>query len=377
MRPLNSASNLQRRFLCPGSGRLESGLPDDDSKDSQEGTLLHNYSHHTEYDRTMLTPDQRDVLELSDSLTQRVIERVGKPELPFKQFAEVTLKMRDSEFTGTPDLVRYYASDPFPFAVVLDRKFGRNFVEPADVNLQLRSYSVMSYDYSGNRLDRVYAAIVQPRATYDARVTLAEYEPEVIDASREQITEILAASNKKNAKLVAGEVQCRRCKAKLICPEFKATFGALVPATGKELFGEIGWDLSKAKREAMITEKLSTLSDAQLEGVKVATTFSDWVKGPCNDEIRRRGGTENYEVGKASVVREIADVQRAIALLEMAGVATREAILSFCSVPLGKLEEAYRTAHPGLTWQEAKDKINKVLSPVIEKQEIAPKIIRK
>src|SRR5438552_1095838 len=76
MRPVTSASNLFRRQLCPGSARLEAGLPEEDSEQSREGQLLHEYSAHPEYDRRMLKPAQRDLLELADTLTKTVIDTV-------------------------------------------------------------------------------------------------------------------------------------------------------------------------------------------------------------------------------------------------------------------------------------------------------------
>lgn len=374
MRPTTSASNLFRRALCPGSERMEAGLPEEDSEQSCEGVLLHDYSHHTEYDRAMLKPNQRDLLELADRLTVAVIERVGNSTVPHKQFAEKQLKMKDSEFSGKPDLVRYYATEPFPFALVVDRKFGYAIVERAELNLQLRSYAVMSSDYTSNRLNSVYAAIVQPRAPYDERITIAQYEPEDIEASRVEITQILETAKNPKAKLVAGDEQCRYCKAKLICPAFQKTLSLPVGAL------KVNEELSKTAREAYFEQKLAEVSDKDLEKLMTAVSLAGMVKPFAWDEARKRitaGTLTNFRLSKPSEKRDIVDPQRAIALLEMAGVATREAILSFCSVPLGKLEEAYRTSHPGLTWQETKAKIDKVLSSVIEKQELAPKILRK
>lgn len=76
MRPVTSASNLFRRALCPGSERMEYGLPEEDSEQSREGRLLHDYSNRRELDRAFLTPSQRDLLALSDELVKTVTKRV-------------------------------------------------------------------------------------------------------------------------------------------------------------------------------------------------------------------------------------------------------------------------------------------------------------
>src|SRR5215471_18843839 len=59
-------SNLRRRYLCPGSGRMEAGLPDEDSPLAREGRLLHSYWANPEYDRGFLLPQQRDILRTAD-----------------------------------------------------------------------------------------------------------------------------------------------------------------------------------------------------------------------------------------------------------------------------------------------------------------------
>lgn len=78
MRATTSASNLFRRALCPGSATLEAGLPEEDSEQSREGQLLHDYSAHPEYERKMLKPAQRDLLQIADDLTKTVIETVER-----------------------------------------------------------------------------------------------------------------------------------------------------------------------------------------------------------------------------------------------------------------------------------------------------------
>jgi hypothetical protein len=51
-------------------------MPDEENEDAREGKLLHDYSAHPEYDRRMLKPNQRDLLDLADKLTDEVIKRI-------------------------------------------------------------------------------------------------------------------------------------------------------------------------------------------------------------------------------------------------------------------------------------------------------------
>ncbi len=372
-RPLTSASNLHRRFLCPGSARLEHGLPEDDSEQSREGQLLHDYGAHPEYDRSVLPPNQRDLLDRNDSLIQTVLERVSG-HLTDKEPSirrEVTLS------TGTADMIAIFLDDHA--LLINDTKFGFKIVERADLNLQLRAYAVGAFDLFGidekmNLTNRAFVSITQPRLAYEERITLAEYMPEDIEASRQQIAEILAASEKPDAPLVPGDVQCLYCKAKLICPAFQKWL-AIPVAT----FPTLQTGLSKTAREAYLEKRLGELSDDQLEKTLVAVAFGNMIRPLATDEARKRianGKLDNYHLGKPVEKRELVDSQRAIALLTLGKVATRDEILAMSSLPLGALEEAYRK-RTGCTWKEAREKIDKILQSVIELKEEKARVIHK
>lgn len=374
-RPVTSASNLFRRKLCPGSERLEYGLPDEDSEQSREGTLLHDYSHHTEYDRSVLSPNQRDLLERNDNLIKILLERVsrvvsGSGVQPIRE-----LQLQNDLISGKVDVVVPFPLGSSSSAVFLnDTKFGYKKVERAELNLQLRAYAVLVSEYM--TVGNVFVSITQPRLSYDERITLAEYNADDIAASRVEIAEILKASADPKAKLVPGDEQCRYCKAKLICSAYQKTLTVPVLALrGKQ-------ELSKTARETYLAERVSKVTDAQLEKIRLACSMADMVRSVATDEARKRitaGGFTNYKLGKASEVREIVDVPRAISLLEISGISTREQLLELCSLPLGKdgVEEKYREANPGMTWDQARDKINKVLSSVIEKHVQKEKVLRK
>lgn len=289
----------------------------------------------------------------------------------FTDHIEKPISIRDGSLSGTPDFVRLYHDRNAIF--IYDLKFGFNVVERAELNLQTRAYSIMAFDSYEGEWQRIYAGIIQPRAMYDERVSLAMYTPDDIEASRAEIASILKASSKPKAKLVAGEEQCRYCKAKLICPAFQKTLTVPVMALQPKQ------DLSATARQAYLEQKLAEVTDAQLEKIMVACAFAKLLSNPANDEARKRiqaGQMENYFLAKPSVKREIADPQKAIALLTLSKVASREDILALCSVPIGKLEEAYRK-RTGCTWEEAREKVDTVLCSVLERTEIKPKILRK
>ena len=373
-RPVTSASNLRRRQLCPGSQRMELGLPEDDSEQSREGQLLHDYDAHPEYDRSILPPNQRDLLERNDSLTVTLSERLTKVvgAAPVEPIHETTIA--NDLISGTPDFVAVFPVNESP-VWVNDSKFGYKTVERAELNIQLRVYAVLVCDkYCRATPKRVFTSITQPRLPYDERITLAEYSPDDIEASREQIKEILDAAGKEDAPLVAGEEQCRYCKAKLICPEFQAK---MMPLPTLALQPEK--TLSKRSREVYLEQKLSEIGDDQIEKLLLARAFANMISDPLMDEARKRiaaGALDNYFLSKPSIEREITDSQRAIALLTLGKVASRDKIIAMSSIPLGKIEEVYRK-QTNCTWKQAREKIDKVLRSVIELKEEKPRVIRK
>jgi hypothetical protein len=367
MRPTTTASNLFRRKLCPGSARLETGLPEEKTKQSEEGTLLHNYAGNKNLDRSFLSPKQKDLLELNDGLLGEIARRV----LPDSNWWEAThseLHLENEFISGTPDLVVWHD----PAGWINDTKFGYKLVETADLNLQLRAYAVLLYDSAAIKPEKIFVSITQPRLSYDHRVSLACYHPEDIEASREQIKAILKESERPKARLIAGEDQCRYCKAKLICPAFKEAFGALAEYHPSE-------EMTAPAKRAYLEKRLAEVSDQVIEKLMLAVSFSKMIGSPLNDEVRKRilnGGMINYEIGKPFSVREIADTQRAIPLLALAKVMDRESVLKSCNLPLSAIEESYRKK-TGCTWKDAKDKINKVLASVLETDEREGRILKK
>lgn len=356
---------------------MEVGLPDIDSGDAQEGQLLHTYSVNKNWDRAVLKPEQQDALRIADDIDAFIFKRVEEHfNIENREYEEghekeiYVLNNGEREIPGHCDTWRRYSGGKV--IVISDRKFGRNPVTPADANYQLRTYSVAAADEWPD-YEHIVVAIVQPRKSYSDRQTIAFYTREDIEAAREELLSIVDECRDVDAPLSASEEACRHCRAKLICKEFQRAM--LVPTV---LTPDKA--LSKTAREAYLAQKVAELDDAQLEKMLVALSLAGMIKPIANEEARNRitaGALENYKLSKASEKRDIVDPQRAIALLEIAGVATKEQILSFCSLPLGALEEKYREAHPGMTWSDARDKINRVLASVIEKHELAPKVLRK
>jgi hypothetical protein len=364
---------------------LEEGLPEEDSEQSREGVLLHDYAAHPEYARAFLSDERRRLLDLSDTLVKTVIDQIENQynlRQGSAQFIEhpMSVVLGGMELTGTPDIVCLYEKDKS--LLVIDRKFGYNIVERAELNLQLRAYAVMANavfrmtNYSwdeGDLFIHSSVAIVQPRMSYDERITIADYLPEEINQAKTQIFKILERTKDPNAPLIAGEIQCRYCKAKLVCPEFRKMMDQ--PLVTFQTDGE--WTV--AKRAEYIEHRLAQCSDADLARFLQAIALAMMVKESANEEARKRirdGRLPTHMLGKESKVRSIANVRRAIALLSLARIQTTEQLMDMITLSIDPIEKAYRAATK-CTLKEAQDKINNVLSSVIERSTRKAKVIKK
>jgi len=387
MRPVTSASNIDRRRQCPGSERMEAGFTDEDSKESREGTLLHKLDADPSLDRSKLKPNQRDLLETAARLDEVIFEAVdrqfGVGDLKHTKAWHMGRVMGGRErtmflhrgikslFPGTCDLWAYFPDKKL--LVIIDKKFGYKEQTFAAANMQLRAYAVMGAEQ--HDVEHCVVAITQPRLEFKKRLTMAVYGRDEIKASREQLYEIWDNSKKPDAPLVVGEEQCRYCKAKDhgICPAYNAAVKdglAIIPSpTGNE---------TVAARESRIEQAAAQASDPELAEVYRAIQLAGFAKDPVSDEIRRRiqaGGMPGFRLGKAKDMRNVIDVAAAVERLESAGIA-KEKIMACCSMSLGDdggIAEVWRDTKGG-TWKAAKDGINALLGDAIEHSTSRPSI---
>lgn len=362
-RSLTSPSNLERRAACPGSARLEEGLPDEQTAESREGADLHSFKAHPEYDRTLLSPAFRELLGRADELDQQIFATVIQAEKILD--SEEYVERRESEVSwdgmvGHIDLIRTYPRRSI--AIIRDAKFGHIPTERAEANLQLRGYAAMCEE------DTVYVAITQPRASYNARVTLARYTHKDILAARHEIGNIIEASNYPDAPLNPG-MHCRYCKARAFCPALSlAVTNSLVPMS------ILSPDLSKAAKLGRVEARLAQVSDEDLSRMLDAYALVQFIYEPMMDEARRRieaGQLETWKLSKAFERRKIVDSGRAVALVSLSGKMSREDIMSCANLSLTKLEEKLGGN------KEAREFTNRVLASVLETETTKPRVLKK
>lgn len=352
-RHTTSASNIHRRKLCPGSERMEEGLPDEESDQSREGTLLHGYDANPELDVAALKPYHRDLLRISAGLDEQIFDRAFEnfgiernDEFQSGRERELWAKNADGELVvpGHCDLWRFWPRTRV--LAIVDKKFGYKVVTPAVANLQLRIYAIAGADEW--KAEQVLVAVTQPRLPFDERLTMAAYTQSDIDKARDELLWILTASRQPNAPLVAGDEQCRYCKAKMLCPAYKEKFLSIEVAA----------------------RDLAECDDDQLDQVLVAIAFADYIKEQARDEARKRvaaGRMPNYKLGAESEIRDVADVRKAMALLALRGDITNDDIKSSLDMSIGTIEERVRERKK-CTWKVAKEIVAETLEMVISKK---------
>ena len=237
LRQTTSASSLSRRRLCPGSARQEAGILDQENEWTGKGNELHRL-YFTGERPEMLSAKDRETLDSADALTGKFLaafrEHAGIPEdahyldhreLPL-MFSTTLSPDGDVEymhpldlFPGHVDLCREWPD--YGARAICDFKSGFGEVSEAEQNEQLACYAVMRQQERPARLTGV--AIVQPN-NFGPRMTTALYDAAALETARAEILRIWNATLPPNAPLVAGEEQCRNCKAKVFCEAYRAKF---------------------------------------------------------------------------------------------------------------------------------------------------------
>jgi Protein of unknown function (DUF2800) len=350
---------------------MEAGLADDDSPQSREGTLLHEYDANPNLDRSFLKPSQRDLLSTATRLDEAVFERAkeqfgasdnfeeGREEDLSVTFGAWHIGVENQTgviLPGHCDRRRYYPD--LKLLVVIDKKFGFDEVTPAAANPQLRAYALGGgIKYPS---DNIVVAITQPRLSFERRITMANYQPADIAAALVEVAAILENARKPDAPLVPGPEQCRYCKAKLTCGAYRDYVGQ-----GMSVVAVLSG--TPAKRGADAAEIIKAATDEQLDRLLVAIQMADFVSDIAKDEGRRRvaaGQLTTWKIGKEGEQRSIVDARRAISFLRLNGRLSDEAIFDCAKLSITQVTEKYREK-TNCSWKEAKEFIDFCLGSVI------------
>lgn len=194
-----SASRMTRIFNCPASFQLNAMEIPETSAAAEEGRMLHrvmelavklgNESEKPEFDALFaaLTDEQRQAyLTAVKLVNDNVLCDFRAYNGDRMEVFEKRLWATSGLFSGQGDAVFIRDNGE---ATIVDYKFGRGEVEPAERNYQLAAMAVLVADnYGVEQIEKVRALIIQPRALdKNKRITECIYTKADVDAAREAI----------------------------------------------------------------------------------------------------------------------------------------------------------------------------------------------
>lgn len=350
---LPSASGMQRLFLCPGSWNAERKCPiDEESEDAAMGTMLHACM---EQGTTPEDPEDAEAVAWCREMEKALCEKhLGMKEnwTDVQTVREVRLFERDRLFSGKPDMVAVWDRK----ALVVDYKFGRIPVSPAECNLQLSALAVLVMDgHEAYHVDEVFVCILQPYASRK-EPAVCRYTRESVEQARAFFRACIEQAQDEHAPLKPSEKACRYCRAQSSCPAVKL---ALVQVTSGDLTA--AWEewSPEKRREAYDLAKLAK---------KWAASVESKVKADLRAEVEIPGlvlapGKKAFTVTDAAAAFQILNG------LFPDGI-TAQAFAACCKVGITDLDKLVhsvrKAADAGAKVAESKDWLRKTLAGCAE-----------
>ena len=350
---LPSASGMQRLFLCPGSWNAERKCPiEEESEDAAMGTILHA---HMEQGTTPEDPEDAEAVAWCREMEKALYEKhLGMKEnwTDVPKVREVRLFERDRLFSGKPDMVAVGVRKAF----VVDYKFGRIPVSPAECNLQLSALAVLVMDmFKEGAADEVFVCILQPYASRK-EPAVCRYTRESVEQARAFFRACIEQAQDEHAPLKPSEKACRYCRAQSSCPAVKL---ALVQVTSGDLTA--AWEewSPEKRREAYDLAKLAK---------RWATSVESKVKADLRAEVEIPG----LALAPGKKAFTVTDAAAAFQILNglFPDDITAQAFTGCCKVGITELDKLVhsvrKAADAGARVAESRDWLRKTLAGCAE-----------
>lgn len=359
------SSELNRRYLCPGSMKAEDGLAEPAGRDmsaAEAGTAAHTYMEQwlrgvmscMDLDLpgnplpAIVTGDELNI-EIMSGRVQRILLEYGMPEAMYlEKPLRVAHPPGDGRWIvlGRADVVFAYPDK----VIVIDYKSGWSDALHAIDNLQLHSY-LLGAMTELNRMEGL-GFILSPLSTTRVRI---EGAGEILDTSS-FLQSIWEECHEDEAQLIPGSEQCQYCKAlgTFRCPETKnMSLPAVKLRDDLDQYGGVEWaakSLSLWKMHEKVADRLKGLIKAALvEGIDIP----------------------GWELGKPRNIRTIPDAATAFNKLQEKGLIDVNEFAGCCTVGLTALEARIKD-RTGSTKKGATKMMEETLGDSILRSESAP-----
>lgn len=332
-----SSSGAEALMLCNGKWRMEQtcGIPEDRSKDADRGEGVHAAIESGD-GRGLKSDALRDAKKLAAEEKTAVedwLAEIGEESIK-ATYREERLWLEnmngDQIFSGKPDAVHVAGKH----LLVVDYKSGWNPYPVAEKNVQLACNAVLASRRFG--ITKVRVALIQARFG----TSVADHDAKSLRKTKKAIITMSSAIASGHAQLVAGDKQCRFCRAYAVCPAVKSRAIAVmtnrslsIVPTGDELRAYAAIDKLMDERR-----RLATL--AMQSGIPI----------------------EGWELGKGRKSYKITDPTEAFARCQP--VLAPERFAECCTVSLPKLSEAWAETTK-LPLHSARKNIEELLSGVL------------
>lgn len=231
-----SASSASRDANCPGAHLAQRGIPEQPtSEDAASGNRIHGALKDSQNTALLnsLSLKERSIFDSCREIEKKlVLDWFGPDAPPMRVYREERIWVKFAvqgkvyEHSGEPDCIYHSGAK----ALIIDYKTGVGEVEDASSNLQLRDLACL---FRGDQMRQKQilvecgTAIVQPLVT-STPVICHYFEPDLDKAGREMMERVVASWNPK-APRIAGDVQCKWCRAKGVCKEYQTWASATLP----------------------------------------------------------------------------------------------------------------------------------------------------
>lgn len=345
-----SASEYHRLANCAGYLNHKCALgPIDreESEDAKSGTRCHAAFAGQAVE---LTDDEAYCVGRAQEQEDKLLSELGFDPAQCTVIKEQRLFLGD-EFTGQPDKVYMQATR----ALALELKAGRNAVDPAEANMQLRSQAVLiAHNYS--EVEEVIVATIQPWVS--AKPTVARYSSLDLSYAQAELVENLAATKKPDAPHKAGP-WCDYCPCNDVCPERRAA------------------NLQVAKQAQSLN--LATATGDQLSEFWTRWKEAEKSADRIGEEIARRLAADPqsipcYELKEGRIIEEITDPET-VANRAFAQGVKQEDFLRVVKITKGKLKDELRTVS-GKKGRELDDLLDKILVGCVTHKQAAPSVVK-